>query len=778
MDDLQTRYQQILADLKQSDTSSLVLWSGLQQLYCAKTLQHIEHFPSDLIWNHKTKNVYLLELERAIKEPKWREWLHICYGVVVPICDANEFSKPWIKKKGSNVPPQPHTMIHSDSIKTLVPFLIQQTLKDTYLRDEILQKLTAEHSEKILKQFMDRIERSDLCYLVHQRNQFIAKHGNQPLLSFLKYDAQFADAVHSKLEALQAIDASLAAKFKQCWSQGDETFKRFAMATTEKTFAMGEGEGTVMDGTSARHEHALGYDSYSAEELRALLAPFAMNEGEDAVMDGTSARHEHALGYDSYSAEELRALLDTCNEEHDSARNEQAHHPHDEIALWHHDQEMLLSTSDFATESLEGEPTATSGQDRLIYDALRYFIDKVPPQYRAHHNLLRHTLDDCAKLAMLDADVLPEGYTGDNAHFKWGLWRANHLPIFTVRPHLLYLRDILCNPRMLGSYIEIDGKYGSGKSLALMYAVNIARQQQAQQEQQEQEQEQDAWLCVYCPNTHEWVQNIKATVPANDRDSVFYQHEYARSFLRDLQLAEADKLQHIPLQNEYKVLRTHGEDENARIDLQTVYAMLEDPIDIKRYESQVIEEWLTMGAPYFNEHGEFVVSDASNAFETVYDLVRYGLSADCKSPASLMYDLMDELTKQRHYKLLIACDNVNWWSDFMYGLSTPRTPKVFAWQLSMIDIFSQFQQRGALANGIVVMSKTTMGKHRTEQFKSTPSHTIVCPEHYNNDEFDCAMWNYQGVKLCSPNIAPDDYNKVYAASARNPIYAQRLAALY
>eukprot|EP00484_Ammonia_sp_Unknown_P022475 CAMPEP_0197051508 /NCGR_PEP_ID=MMETSP1384-20130603/26173_1 /TAXON_ID=29189 /ORGANISM="Ammonia sp." /LENGTH=110 /DNA_ID=CAMNT_0042484089 /DNA_START=1 /DNA_END=329 /DNA_ORIENTATION=- len=110
----------------------------------------------------------------------------------------------------------------------------------------------------------------------------------------------------------------------------------------------------------------------------------------------------------------------------------------------------------------------------------------------------------------------------------------------------------------------------------------------------------------------------------------------------------------------------------------------------------------------------------------------------------------------------------------MYGLSTPRNPKVFAWQLSMVDIFSQFQQINALPNGMVVMSRTCMGSSRRPQFKTHPSHIIECPDYYTNDEFDAVMWNYQGIQLCSPNVAPDDYLKVYAASARRPIYMQRL----
>ena len=45
----------------------------------------LTHFPSDLVWQNKTKNIYLLEIDRAIKQKKWRDWLNICFGVINPI---------------------------------------------------------------------------------------------------------------------------------------------------------------------------------------------------------------------------------------------------------------------------------------------------------------------------------------------------------------------------------------------------------------------------------------------------------------------------------------------------------------------------------------------------------------------------------------------------------------------------------------------------------------------------------------------------------------------
>lgn len=748
IDDIKPKYEQLMSEINKADNSNnLILWKGLKQLYCTKRLQNIEHFPSDLVWQNKTKNVYLLEIDRAINQKKWREWLNICYGVIIPIKD-DEYSSSKQKKiiKGGPIPPNPLTMIQPDSIKKLIPFLIKQTLTDKYLQDNILEKLTPEHSQKILKQFMDRIERSDIKYIAYQRNKFIAKHGNNPLKRLIRYDEEFTNTINNKLSELDKIDKDLADKFRKCWSETDESFMRFTSPKTNRK-----------NNDNLENE-------YDLEQI---------------------TKHIESKGMDTHSDQELKILLDDDQDiEHEMdefSMNEQ------DILYWDQDKEFLLSLDKLKekqsnddnnddNEQQHDSQKNMNAKDKLIYSALQYFIEKVPSQYRAHHNLLRHTIDDCSKLAMLDPDLLKEGYSGDNGHFKWGLWQANNLPIFTLRPHLLALRDIICNKNMLGAYIEINGKYGTGKSLALMYAVNIARKIT----------KGGKWICIYCPDTHEWIQKIKLTVPANDKDSVFYQHDYAREFFEKIKLSESDKLKNIPLSNEYKVKykgnEKEGEDtentDSNKIDLETVYAMLEDPVDIKRYEHDIIKEWMKMGSSYIDQDGKFEMSNNKNKFETLYDMVEYGISNDCKYPASLMYDFIDEIKKQKEYKVLIACDNIDWWSNFVYGLSTPRNPKVFAWQLSMIDIFSQFQQINSLNNGMVIMSRTTMGRNRVNQFKTKPSHIIQCPEHYTNDEFDSIMWNYQGIKLCSPNIAPDDYKKIYAASAKRPIYAQRIAALY
>ena len=144
-----------MSEINKADNSNnLILWKGLKQLYCTKRLQNIEHFPSDLVWQNKTKNVYLLEIERAINQKKWREWLNICYGVIIPIKDEkSEYSSSKQRMKiikGGPIPPNPLTMIEPDSIKKLIPFLIKQTLTDKYLQDNILEKLPPEHSQKIL----------------------------------------------------------------------------------------------------------------------------------------------------------------------------------------------------------------------------------------------------------------------------------------------------------------------------------------------------------------------------------------------------------------------------------------------------------------------------------------------------------------------------------------------------------------------------------------------------------------------------------------------------
>merc|ERR1712087_947689 len=135
--------------------------------------------------------------------------------------------------------------------------------------------------------------------------------------------------------------------------------------------------------------------------------------------------------------------------------------------------------------------------------------------------------------------------------------------------------------------------YGTGKSLALMYAVNIARSMRGWNGQ---------WICLYCPNTHDWVQKIKLTVPANDREAVFYQHDYAREFFQNLKKAGGDKLKQIPLSNEYKIVRPEDGLKGTKVDLEMVYAMLE-----------------------------------------------VALSKDCRAPASLMYDFVDEMRKQKQF---------------------------------------------------------------------------------------------------------------------------------
>eukprot|EP01083_Nonionella_stella_P068553 182141_1 len=627
-------------------SSNLILWKGLKELYCATQLQNSFN-PSDLLWCHKIKNIYLLELERAVKEEKWRQWLNICYGVITPLNESQS-------KNIDALPSNPDFVINSNALKTLIPFLIEQTLNDKYLQKSVLDRLTPIHSQQILKQFRDRIQRSDIQYIALQRNKFIAKYGNNPLKRFLQSDVEFTNAINAKLDQLSQIDPDLALKFKQCWTQTDHAFIRFTSET------------------------------------------------------------------------ETQKHVET----------------------------------ETKTETEENENVKTA-KDELIAKSVEYFVSKVPSSYRCHQDLLRHTLDDCSKLTMLDPGLLKEGYSGDNGHHKWGLWKANHLPMITLRPHLLRLRDMICNKHLLGAYIEITGKYGTGKSLALMYAVNIARKL-------------NTFIVIYCPDAHAWVQQIQLTVPANDKPCLFYQHHYAREFFKTLMVAEGEKLRTIALSNEYTNLSEKKQnDSNKNVDLEMVYEMLEDPVDIKRFESKIINEWMQMGSTYRDEQ----VTGISE-WVTLYDMVQYGQSMDCKYPASLMYDFIDEIKKQKVFNVLIACDNIDWWNNFVYGLTTPRNPKVLAWQLSMVDIFSQFQQINALQNGMVIMSRTTMSKKRSPQFKTHPSHIIHCPDIYTNDEFDSMMWNYQGIKLCSPNIAPDDYKKVYAASAKRPIHVQRLSALF
>eukprot|EP01084_Bolivina_argentea_P068006 123757_1 len=117
INDSKSEHEKLIEEMEKSSNKNLILWKGLKDLYCIKKLQNIEHFPSDLLWCHKTKNLYLLELDRAIKEEKWREWLNICYGVIKPL--NNDDNNDNIINDNTSLPPKSDFIIDSNSLKKL-----------------------------------------------------------------------------------------------------------------------------------------------------------------------------------------------------------------------------------------------------------------------------------------------------------------------------------------------------------------------------------------------------------------------------------------------------------------------------------------------------------------------------------------------------------------------------------------------------------------------------------------------------------------------------------
>merc|ERR1719410_1155727 len=159
----------------------------------------------------------------------------------------------------------------------------------------------------------------------------------------------------------------------------------------------------------------------------------------------------------------------------------------------------------------------------------------------AHSDLLRHTLEDCPRLVALDPSQLAQGYSGELGNARFGLWKASGLPVLLLRPHLLELRDILADTtdnRHLGRYIEVVGDFGTGKSVAVMYAAAVARRL--------------GMLTIYLPDAHKWVENIGNPRPSNSIEAVFFQHDYALRFFKDLLLTEEDRLDQIPLRRQYQ----------------------------------------------------------------------------------------------------------------------------------------------------------------------------------------------------------------------------------
>ena len=56
---------------------------------------------------------------------------------------------------------------------------------------------------------------------------------------------------------------------------------------------------------------------------------------------------------------------------------------------------------------------------------------------------------------------------------------------------------------------------------------------------------------MYLPDAHCFLQDMGNTVPANDREAVFYQHEYAERFFQLMCKTEIEKLDEIELIQDY-----------------------------------------------------------------------------------------------------------------------------------------------------------------------------------------------------------------------------------
>lgn len=726
--------------------NEFVIWDGLQQLFDLKEFQGIKQYPSDIVWINKNKNLYLLEICKMIENSEWREWLLNCSKMVeidenninnskeqrsiyYDISRNGEFPYPQQKKRlfiKSN-----NEKNNENKISNLVLFVISKLermdkmdkksiLKVTQSKsvDEMIQLL---ESEKIF----DCICKADLNLSTHKRNVYLTMKGNGSLLNCMTFDKKFSIEWIKYFIKLYDIDKNLCQLLIECL-KNDIGFNMLINNTT--------------------HESGNGIFNVAIEKdsLNRLLSSYETIESNDDKEQSISRTSTMYLWDD-----EKGKIVEYDPNGMNGASNK---------------AEAEAEVED------EGELDVPEGHWSVVHDSLRQYINRVPSMYRGISDLLRHSMEDVNKLVPLDSSRLGEGYSGDNSNPKWGLWRGNNLPIICLRPHLLEIRDLILS-NQFGKYIEIDGRYGSGKSVALMYAVSVARS--------------NNWLTIYCPDSYKWVQQCTLTVPANDRKSVFYQHSYARQFLSNLFSNERKKLSQIELsqerinyyKNNYGI--KNGDNKINRISMDTVMQMLDDPIDIKRHESHIISEWMTMGS---GNHGFGWYILNKNDVITLYDMIEFGCNEkECLYPGSLMYDVMWEICNQKMYKYLIACDGINFWNNLIFGLSTPRNGKVYAWQLSMIDIFSQFQENNIslMSNGMSIMAKTTSGNCRsTGQFKTRPDYSIFCPHCYTPDEFDTMMIHYQALGLSSPKVAPDDYKKIEGASARNPLHMQRLASLF
>merc|ERR1719433_806937 len=200
--------------------------------------------------------------------------------------------------------------------------------------------------------------------------------------------------------------------------------------------------------------------------------------------------------------------------------------------------------------------------------------------------------------------------------------------------------------------------------------------------------------------------------------------------------------------------------------------ILDDPLGVLKFEDQILEEWVTRGS---GDH-MFAVDEEE---ATLADLCRHGADeAACPAPAALMYEFIEEMRLQEEFNVLVAADGVNYWDKHCPGISTPRYPVVYGFQMHMVDIFSQFQRVDAMPRVISVMSTTSHVQSGRQNPTLQPNHVIAIPSLFEPAEFDAQMWSFQAMGLSSQKIARDDYLKIEGASGRMPRYVTRTAVLY
>merc|ERR1719410_90643 len=136
------------------------------------------------------------------------------------------------------------------------------------------------------------------------------------------------------------------------------------------------------------------------------------------------------------------------------------------------------------------------------------------------------------------------------------------MPILLLRPHLLEMRDLLAE-RKSGRYVEVVGDFGTGKSVAVMYAAAVARKL--------------GYLTLYLPDAHKWIEDIGNPIPANSIEAGFFQHDYARDFFKGLLKTEEDRLDDIPIRRSYLKPENYNEAERTEFGMDVLRQIMDDP---------------------------------------------------------------------------------------------------------------------------------------------------------------------------------------------------------